>query len=152
MSNPTPGDSPRKLEREITVFLCGYGVFLAVAGILLVLNPPSGRPPPLFGWPRHLALGLPTLSLGLGTLLSGVAFGLTKTAASAWAGGLCTAAFTMGLLAMVNFSPSLLTGVAVVIPLLVGHRVGVWTKARREEEKKGEAFADEGGSGGKGGG
>lgn len=136
MSSPAPMESARKLEREIAVFLTGYGVFLAIAGAFLVLDPPSGTPPPIFGWPRHLALGLPVLSLGLGTLLSGVTFGLTKTAAAAWAGCLCTAAFTIGLLVLVDFSPSLLTGVAVVIPLLVGHRVGVWTKARASESGK----------------
>lgn len=65
----------RKLMREISIFLIGYGIILAILGILaLTLMEPRANE----DVPRNLLLGIPLIAIGAAESLFGIVLAVTS--------------------------------------------------------------------------
>ena len=117
-----------KLHKELCVFFIFLGVLLAIPAYL-ALRGISGNPPPLWGIPRHLAIGVPIAILSALHLVSGILLAIFGSRFFGIAGGiastLVTAFFFVFMFSATGAIPiNLISIVVVAIPIVVWSRVG----------------------------
>lgn len=123
---PRPTTDSNKLKKEIGVFLLFLGVILTAVGFWSY-GALKENPHDLFGLPRNVVLGIPTLGLGVLHLLSGVL--LLLTSKKIWAIIGATASTLMALFYLTFFVAA--TGklpLNLVSALIVFIPIGMWTR------------------------
>ena len=127
------GESRQKLQRELSIFFVGLGVLLGFAAYYL-LRPVGASP--LWGLPRHLAIGVPIAILAALHVAAGVALAVSGSPAfgigGAAASTLVTVFYFAWMISALGTVPiSLISGVAVGIPILVWQRTNAFLAAAR---------------------
>jgi hypothetical protein len=130
---PTPGEPGKidndvaKLRRELSIFFIGLGVLLAIAAYFMLASSAGPTPPPLWGLPRRLAIGVPVavfagLHVLCGALLA--ATGLRPFCLGGAIASTLTTAFYFFFMisATGTVGLNLMTIIAVAIPIMVWSR------------------------------
>lgn len=137
-----------KLKKEITVFLIFMGVLIGIGGYFSFTGL-RGNPHPLWGFERHIALGVPMLVLALALIASGVCFAKTSRKIFAIAGALATTLFVLGYFAlMISVTGAvpinLISVVLVAVVVVVWSRVVIFPKTEPVEGLADQPTADPG--------
>lgn len=123
--SPTDFQGLPKLHKELWVFFIAIGLLLAVAAYFSLS--PVGAPP-LWGFPRHLALGVPIAATSALHIICGGVFAVNGSRMSCIGGALAStflAAFYFFFILSAGILPIDVMGLIVVsIPVLVWSRAG----------------------------
>ncbi len=125
---PTSTETHAKVLKELCIFFTFLGVLLAIPAYF-TLSGISGNPPPLWGIPRHLAIGVPTAILSALHLVSGALLAIFRGRLFGIVGGiastLITVFFFFFMFSATGTIPiNLISMVVVAIPIVVWSRVG----------------------------
>ncbi len=131
--SPAAVESRQKLQRELSIFFVGLGVLLGIAAYYLLR--PVGAPP-LWGLPRHLAIGVPIAVLAVLHVAAGIGLAVSGSPAAGIGGAVASTLVTVfyfaWMISALGTVPiSLISGVAVGIPILVWQRTGVFLAASK---------------------
>ena len=132
---PPPDETPNKLRREISIFFIVLGVLLGIAAYY-ALTGITGHPPPLWGYPRHLAIGVPVAVLAVLHFLPGVLLAIFPSRLLCIFGGIASTLITVFYVAFMysatgNFPINLASLVIIAIPVVVWSRVAKFMRLQR---------------------
>ncbi len=126
---PLPGahQTHAGLRKELCIFFIGLGVLLAIPAYF-ALSGISGNPPPLWGLPRHLAIGVPVAILSALHLFSGTLLAVLDRrlfgVAGAISSTLITIFYAVFMYAATGDIPTNLISIVIAaIPFVVWSRV-----------------------------
>jgi hypothetical protein len=125
---PKSTETHAMLRKELCIFFIALGVLLAISAYF-VLSGISGNPVPLWGFPRHLAIGVPIAILSVLHLLSGVLLAMLGSPLFSILGGISSTLITVFFFAFMfsatgTIPINLISIVVATIPLVVWSRVG----------------------------
>jgi hypothetical protein len=123
-----PAESRDKLCKELCIFFAGLGLLLAIAAWFMLMDADGNRPP-LWGFPRHLAIGVPLAIVAALHLLSGALLALSRAAMFALGGAIVSTLFAVFyfvfMISATGTPPiNLISLVVIAIPILVWGRTG----------------------------
>ena len=123
---PPPTETPAKLRKEISIFFIVLGFLLGI-GAYYTLTGISGHPPPLWGYPRHLAIGVPLAALAALHFLPGVLLLIIPSRLLCIAGGVASTLLAVFYVAFIysatgKFPINLASLLILAIPLVVWSR------------------------------
>jgi hypothetical protein len=134
---PTPTETPEKLRREIATFFIVLGLLLGVAAYF-ALTGISRHARPLWGYPRHQAIGVPLAVLAALHFLPGILMLIFPSRLLCVAGALASTLIAAIYVAFMysatgTFPISLITFVILAIPMVVWSRVAKFMRLYRNE-------------------